>query len=80
MELQYKVIEGERRNSKLYIQNKSAFIKRSESNGVIYLRCKNHMKNCKVSGILKVGDVKIIEKGEHTCSLSEENIDIINLK
>ena len=40
--MEYQKVEGERRNSFLYIAGNNCYVKNKNHNGYIYLKCKNY--------------------------------------
>ena len=79
--MNYYVIEGSRKNSKLYVHNSFLYLFHRDCEAHFTVRCREWKKsNCKARGkIMKLNDF-FEDIGNHTHPSNEEEIDLLKMK
>ena len=70
--MEYQKVEGERRNSFLYIAGNNCYVKNKNHNGYIYLKCKNYQLCVGTAKIREGSDLLETIRG-HSCDSNTED-------
>ena len=70
--MEYQKVEGERRNSFLYIARNNCYVKNKNHNGYIYLKCKNYQLGVGTAKIREGSDLFETVRG-HSCDSKTED-------
>ena len=70
--MEYQKVEGERRNSFLYIDGNNCYVKNKNHNGYIYLKCKNYQLCVGTAKIREGSDLLETIRG-HSCDSKTED-------
>lgn len=74
----YKIIEGCRKNSKLYICDGFAYVRDKETKSGLCLKCRKHNKLCPGRSVIMNNTLRITRP--HSCIANEDEIEVIKFK